>query len=106
MKKLRWIEVGTGLAPFCRCSTCLWQLSQPDLASYTALFTGGRCEDCGTGIDFSIKADKHGEEPLQLLGLQRKIGKFRGYMDRAWIGQVTDPADFEELERKWYAATT
>ena len=67
------------------------------------MFTGGKCEFCGTKIHFCIETDRKGEEIL-LLVVARVIPSFRGRTDRAWIDQVTDLADFERLEREWNAA--
>ena len=106
-KKLR----RTKLALYCPCSSCVWQLSQPHLAGYiygltryTEFYSGGNCESCGTNVRFQIQADKSGQETLELV-VQRRIGRFRGCTDRAWIEQTNDPSEFDELERKWYAAT-
>ena len=110
-KKLRWTANPRTGAPYCWCSSCVWQLSQPNLAEYVDeffrykdIYTGGKCESCGTDVYFEIQADKNGQETLQLV-VQRKIGRFWGCTDPAWIEQVTDPAKFEELEREWYVAT-
>lgn len=105
-KKLRR---GPGILPYmlpsCRCSTCVWQLSQPNLAYRPCkeLFAGGKCESCGTMIEFRICADRKGEEALELV-TTKVIPTFRRCTDRAWIEQVTDPAEFEMLEREWNAA--
>lgn len=69
-KKFRGPTASTGLLPYCRCSSCMWQFSQPNLArtyidryiKYTYLFTGGRCESCGTDVYFETKADNTGED--------------------------------------------
>ena len=37
--------------------------------------------------------------------MKKKLGGFWGCTDRAWIEQVTDPVEFEGIERKWYATT-
>ena len=37
--------------------------------------------------------------------MKKKLHGFWGCTDCAWIEQVTDPVEFEALERKWYATT-
>lgn len=54
-------------------------------------------------IEFRICADRKGEEALELV-TTKVIPTFRRCTDRAWIEQVTDPAEFEMLEREWNAA--
>ena len=96
------------LPPYCRCSSCAWQLSHPVPAEYPglfrSLFTGGHCESCGTEVHFCISAYSDSGWMLELV-VKKKIRSFRGCTDRAWIEQVTNPVEFEGLERKWYAAT-
>jgi hypothetical protein len=71
-KKLRWRG---GVAPVCRCSSCMWQLSQPHLAGYMGklirykdYFTGSICESCGTDFYFQI-ADKDGQKDRKIPGM-------------------------------------
>ena len=104
-KKLRSFDL------YCRCSSCVRQLSRPHhggyiygLTKYTGFRSGGNCESCGTNVHFQIRADRNGQETLELV-VQRKIGMFQGCTDPAWIEQVNDPSEFDELERKWYVAT-
>lgn len=80
--KILWPE-------YCWCSSCLLDCC---------------CKDCGTNVYFCIRPEKNGEEKL-LLVVRRKIPRFRGCTDPAWIKQVTDPAEFEGLERDWCAAS-
>ena len=108
-KKLRWKKKGP--FPYCQCSSCVWQLSQPHLGGYVFgklkyrdIYTGSKCESCGTDVYFRIEADENGQETLEL-NVRRNIRMFRGCTDRTWIEQVNDPSEFDELERKWYAAT-
>ena len=63
------------------------------------LFTAGNveCESCGTRVQFKLQAVEDGGARLNLV-VQRTIGEFRGCTHLAWIEQVTDPAEFEELE--------
>ena len=68
------------------------------------LMSGGKCESCGTMLYFIIRENRAGEKKLKLI-IRRKIARFRGCTDRAWIEQVDDPREFEGLERKWKKAT-
>lgn len=100
----------------CQCATCMWQLSQPNLAgplsppngrgslSLTPL-NGGKCEICGAAVYFCIFEERKEREILCLVVVHRRIRDFQGCTDPAWIDQVTDPVEFEGLERKWSAAT-
>ena len=104
-KMLRWIVNPKGPAPYCRCPSCAWHISERKLLGRRPFEPyGSRCEYCGSNFFFCIRADDSGQETLQLV-VRTKIGKFRGCTDRAWIEQVTDPAEFERLEQAWYAAT-
>ena len=108
-KKLR------AVLSICQCSTCVWQLSQPNLAGQLSppnargslslrFLTGGKCDFCGTAVCFRIFEESDGREMLYLV-VHRRIRNFQGCTDRAWIDQVTDPGEFEGLERKWTAAS-
>lgn len=50
-EKLRWKG---GVSPYCRCSSCVWQLLQPVPAEDSGLlgsfFRGGHCESRGTEV--------------------------------------------------------
>lgn len=87
--RLRWMGNQISWPEYCWCSSC-------------ALYCN--CKDCGTNVYFCIRPEKNGEETLRLV-VRRKIPRFRGCTDPAWIKQVTDPAEFEGLERDWYAAS-
>ena len=88
----------------CPCSTCARQPQPATAAESLDLVRGGKCESCGTNVHFSMWTDRNWGSKLKLV-IQRKIASFRGCTDRAWIEQVDDPREFEELERKWYKAT-
>lgn len=87
--RLRWMGNKKSWPEYCWCSSC-------------ALYCN--CKDCGTNVYFCIAPERNGEETLRLV-VRRKIPRFRGCTDPAWIKQVTDPAEFEGLERDWYAAS-
>lgn len=87
--RLRGIKSKILWPEYCWCSSCLLDCD---------------CKDCGTSVYFCIRPEKNGEETLQLK-VCRTIPRFRGCTDPAWIKQVTDPAEFEGLERDWYAAS-
>lgn len=108
-KKLRDTSL---LVQFCRCSMCVWQLSEPHLARRIVpplpspcsnFLPGGECESCGAEVYFETEWDGKDGEVLFLV-LNRRIRSFRGCTDPARIEQVTDVAEFEGLERRWYAA--
>ena len=88
----------------CPCSTCARQPQPTTAAERLDLVRGGKCESCGTNVHFNISANRNGERKLTLV-VRRKIAEFRGCTDGAWIDQVNDPREFEELERKWFKAT-
>ena len=99
----------------CQCSTCVWQRSHPSLAGELSPpntldsltlenLTGGKCDFCGVAVSFQIHEERR-ERELLCLTVRRRIPSFQGCTDRAWIDQVTDPVEFEGLERKWTAAT-
>ena len=90
--------------PFCQCSTCARQPQPTTVAESLDFVRGGECEFCGTNVYFNISEDRDGKRKLKLV-VRRKIAEFRGCTDRAWIEQVNDPKEFEDLERKWYKAT-
>ena len=79
------------------------QFSLPGLTEYMERLTRGKCESCGTEFNFCIAPHYTGQVNLHLV-VKRKIAPFLGFTDRDWIEQVTDPAEFEGLERRWYAA--
>ena len=98
----------------CQCPTCVWQRSHLSLAGKVSPpnaldnltlenLTGGKCDFCGVAVCFEFWEGRREEELLCLL-VCRRIPNFQGCTDRAWIDQVTDPIDFEGLERKWTAA--
>ena len=88
---------------FCACSTCARQPQLATAAESLELVRGRKCESCGTSFRFSIRTNIIGETKVKLV-IRRKIARFRGCTDRAWIEQVDDPREFKELERKWYKA--
>ena len=99
---------------FCRCSMCVWQISEPHLARrivpplpspYSNFDPGGECESCGAEVYFKAEGDWKGGEVLNLV-VHRRIRSFRGCTDPAWIEQVTDLAEFDGLYRRWYAAVS
>ena len=98
----------------CQCSICVWQRSHPSLAGKLSSLntldslilenlTGGKCDFCGVAVCFKIFEGRRDRE-LLCLHVRRRIPSFQGYIDRAWIEQVTDPVEFEGLERKRTAA--
>ena len=87
----------------CACSTCARQPQPTTVAEYLESFSGGKCESCGTKVYFNIGAKILGERKLNIC-VRRRIAKFRGCTDPAWIEQVDDPRECAELERKWYKA--
>ena len=89
----------------CQCPTCVWQRSHSNLAGQLSppFPTGGKCDFCGVAVCFKIYEGRREQELLCLL-VRRRIPSFQGCTDRAWIDQVTDPVEFEGLERKWTAA--
>ena len=87
----------------CACSTCARQPQTTTDAQRRDYVSGGKCESCGTSVYFNIGAIVLGERKLQIC-VRRKIPTFRGCTDPAWIEQVDDPRECEELERKWYKA--
>ena len=99
-KKL-WIN---DLSSPCDCSTCAQQPQPTTIEEYRDSPRGGKCESCGTNVHFNISKNREGEKALKLV-IRRKIAEFRGCTDRAWIEQVNDPRECEELERKWHKAT-
>lgn len=103
-RMLRWVMNASKPVPYCQCSSCAWQISERHLGRYPDALTGRRCEHCGAHVFFGIRADDNGQETLKLV-VRTEIREFRGCTDRAWIEQVTDPAEFEGLEQAWYAAT-
>ena len=83
-------------SPYCQCSSCVWQLSQPHLGGYVFgkikyrdLYNGSKCESCGTDVYFRIEANEDGQETLQLV-VQRNTRMFRGCTDPTWIEQVNE----------------
>ena len=80
------------------------RFSIPGTPGYLDWLTHGKCESCGTKFHFCIGADHTGQKNIQLV-VERKIAAFLGCTDRDWIEQVTDPAEFEGLEQRWYAAS-
>ena len=90
--------------PFCACSTCARQTQSTTAVECLDSVRGGKCESCGTNVYFNISEDRDGKRKLKLV-VRRKIAELRGCTDRAWIEQVNDPKEFEELERKWRKAT-
>ncbi len=75
-QKLRWQR---GVAPYYRCSTCVWPLSQPNLARFLCgeLSTGGEYESCDIDVHFFIEANRNDEETLQIFVGRENI-KFSG----------------------------
>ena len=90
----------------CQCPTCVWQRSHPILAGQLSppFLTGGKCDLCGVAVRFEIYEERR-ERELLCLTVRRRIPSFQGCTDRAWMDQVTDPVEYEGLERKWTAAT-
>lgn len=89
------------------CVRLRWEanlISWPQYCRFSSCPLRCKCEGCGTNVYFCIQADKNGEETLHFV-VHRKIPEFHGCTDPAWIEQLTDPAEFEGLERNWYAAT-
>ena len=60
------------------------------------------CNFCGIRVLFCIVPHRYGPEALSLL-TRRSVECMWGCADRAWIAQVTQPADLEEYERAWEA---
>ena len=89
--------------PICPCPVCTRQPQPATAAESLDSFSGGTCESCGTNLCFTIRANRDGEKELKLV-IRRKILRFQGCTDWAWIEQVDAPRDFEELERKWRKA--
>ena len=92
------------MAPYCPCSMCWQQPQSATVAENLDLVNGGKCESCGTILYFNVRKNRVGIKKLKLV-IRRKITRFRGCTDPAWIEQVDDPREFEGLERKWKKAT-
>ena len=90
--------------PACSCSTCARQPQPTTVAECQDPVQGGECAACGTNVYFNISENRAGERKLKLV-VRRKIARIRGCTDPAWIEQVNDPREFDELERRWYKAT-
>ena len=119
-KKLRWSQDRKDPYSICRCSLCTSHYKTanvtPHLLNMYRHHTfdqfcqvvddldGGKCGSCSTKIVFRIVIQKDGADVLKLI-VRREIKDFQGCTDPAWIEQVTDPADFEMLEREWSVAT-
>ena len=90
----------------CQCPTCFWQRSHPNLAAQLSrpFRPGGKCDFCGVAVFFEIFRTRRERGRLSLV-VRREIPSFQGCTDRAWLEQVTDPVEFEGLERKGTAAT-
>ena len=78
-------------APHCCCKIC----------SSKKLFTT-ICDFCDTQIRFEICARIHGVEMLYIV-IMRDFQSILSHSERAWISQVTHPADFEECDKAWRA---
>ena len=78
-------------APDCCCKTC----SRDQLERAI-------CDFCDTEIQFGITARVHGVEALYIL-IKRSFERIGSRSERAWVSQVTHPADFEECDQAWRA---
>ena len=77
--------------PDCCCKICSTE------QQFTAI-----CDFCDTQIHFGISARIHGVETLYIL-IIRDFQSIWSRSERAWISQVTHPADFEECDKAWRA---
>ena len=82
---------GFDSAPHCFCKIC----------SSKQVFTA-ICDFCNTQIRFEICARIHGVEMLYIV-IMRDFQSISSHSERAWISQVTHPADFEECDEAWRA---
>ena len=100
----------------CRCRSCLLAPPRPSREQLSdAIVCGkfqalmreyelGKCQICGAMFHFTTGKSGDGLHILCIYSC-REIRSFQGPTDPAWIEQLTDPADFEGLERSWCTAT-
>ena len=100
----------------CQCSSCALLPPPPTreqwahAINYSRLdqlcddYMGGRCHTCRSLFNFSASWETN-RSHLLLFVVRREIVDFRGCTDPAWIKQMTDPAEFDRLEKAWNLAT-
>ena len=98
-RKLRWDRnesFSASSLPDCQCVECSLQLPWQKI-------TDRECASCGTTFGFYFRPEDGPYQPKESLVfyVMRNIGNVWVWRDRAWIAQLTDPADFEEYERAW-----